>query len=210
MPLSEIEDFLKNREVGRIEEKLRQQKQAVLKKQQDLKRVERKIDHRLQWLLDAQSAPLDTVSLLRLPPCRLVWVEDPLKIGGSADLEAPIRKLEQSTAEAVVFLGKVGLGISAEHLQARQTGQYDGIFLILDQEDLYTGKTALPETLCVRLQFRGSHADASRPYKKLLDYIEEYRMRIAGFSREVTLIDYGITSDPGKFVTEIRIPVTCE
>ena len=211
MPLSEIEDFLKNREVGRIEEKLRQQKHAVLKKQQDLKRVERKIDHRLQWLLDAQSAPLDTVSLLRLPSCRLVWVEDPLKIGGSADLEAPIRKLEQSTAEAVVFLGKVGLGISAEHLQARQTGQYDGIFLILDQEDLYTGKTlALPETLCVRLRFRGSHADASRPYKKLLDYIEEYRMRIAGFSREVTLIDYGITSDPGKFVTEICIPVTCE
>ncbi len=35
-------------------------------------------------------------------------------------------------------------------------------------------------------------------------------MRIAGFSREVTLIDYGITSDPGKFVTEICIPVTCE
>ena len=33
MPLSEIEDFLKNRDIDRIEEKLRQQKQAVLKKQ---------------------------------------------------------------------------------------------------------------------------------------------------------------------------------
>ena len=35
--------------------------------------------------------------------------------------------------------------------------QYDGIFLILDQEDLYTGETLdLPETLCVRLRFGGS------------------------------------------------------
>lgn len=35
-------------------------------------------------------------------------------------------------------------------------------------------------------------------------------MEILGFSREVTLIDYGVTSDPEKFVTEICIPVKCE
>ncbi|MEI3161412.1 MAG: hypothetical protein V8S57_06575 [Oscillospiraceae bacterium] len=29
----------------------------------------------------------------------------------------------------------------------------------------------------------------------------------ADFSREITMIDYGLTSDPEKFVTEIRIPV---
>ena len=44
-------------------------------------------------------------------------MDAPLKIDGSADMEAPIRKLDQSGAEAVVFLGKVGLGISVEHLQ---------------------------------------------------------------------------------------------
>ena len=32
MPLTEIEDFLKNKDIDRIEEKLRQQKQTVLKK----------------------------------------------------------------------------------------------------------------------------------------------------------------------------------
>ena len=36
------------------------------------------------------------------------------------------------------------------------------------------------------------------------------QMEILGFSREVTLIDYGVTSDPEKFVTEICIPVKCE
>lgn len=211
MPLSEIEDFLQNRDVSRIEEKLRQQKQAVLDKQQELRRIERKIDHRLNWLLDAQRTPLDTVCLIQLPPCRIVWVDDPLEIHGSPDMEAPIRKLDQSDSEAVVFLGKVGLGISAAHLQAGETAQYDGIFLILDQEDIYTGKTlTLPETFCVRLRFRGSHAEARAQYRKLLDYIEKHRMQIVGFSREITLIDSGITNDTEKFVTEICIPVLCE
>ena len=35
MPLAEIEDFLKNKDISRIEEKLLQQKHAVLKKQQE-------------------------------------------------------------------------------------------------------------------------------------------------------------------------------
>ena len=211
MPLSEIEDFLKNRDIGRIEEKLMQQKQAVLKKQRELERIERKIDHRLSWLLDAQHAPLDIVSMIRLPAARIVWMDDPLKIDGFLDMEAPIRRLDQSGAEPVVFLGKVGLGISEEHLKRAETARYDGIFLILDQEDIYTAETLdLPETLCARLRFRGSHAEAQGQYKKLLDYIEAHRMQIIGFSREITLIDYGITNDTEKFVTEICLPVKPE
>lgn len=68
----------------------------------------------------------------------------------------------------------------------QQTAQYKGIFLILDREDIYTGETLeLPETLCVRLRFRGSHADALPQYRKLLRYMDEHRMQISGFSREV-------------------------
>jgi DNA-binding transcriptional MerR regulator len=211
MPLLEIEDFLKNKDIDLIEEKLRQQKQTVLKKQQELKRIEQKIDHRLNWLMDAENAPLNAVSLIQLPACRIAWADDSLKINGSADMEAPIRKLDQSDAEAVIFLGKVGLGISVEHLQKAETAQYDGIFLILDQEDIYTGKTLeLPVTPCVRLRFRGSHAEAPAQYQKLLDYINKHKMQIANFSREITLVDYGITNDAEKFVTEICIPVKCE
>ena len=196
MPLAEIEDFLKNKDISRIEEKLLQQKHAVLKKQQELQRIEQKINHRLNWLRDAQSVPLDTVSLIELPSCRIVWV--------------PIRKLDQSDAEAVVFLGKVRLGISAEHLQQSKVNRYDSIFLILDQEDIYTGETiTLPKTLCVRLRFRGSHIEAPAHYEKLLDYITKEQIQIVGFSREITLIDYGITNDSEKFVTEICILVKC-
>ena len=108
--------------------------------------------------LRALDMPLDTVTLERSPASRIVWMDAPLKIVDSQDMEAPIRELDQSQAEAVVFLGKVGLGISSEHLQA-------------------------PEQ-----------------YKKILEYIEKHNMQITGFSREITLIDYGFTNDPEKFV----------
>lgn len=211
MPLTEIEDFLKNRDISNIEEKLMQQKKIVLEKQQELKRIEQKINHRLKGLSEAQNMPLNTVTFVQLPASRIAWVDAPLKIEDSQDMEAPIRKLDQSQAEAVVFLGKVGLGISPEHLQTAEYQKYDGIFLILDDEDIYDGETMpVEESLCVRLCFRGSHAESPGQYKKLLDYIKKHQMQIVGFSREITLIDYGITNDPEKFVTEICIPVKCD
>lgn len=208
MPLQEIGDFLQNREVDRMEEKLRRQKKLVRQKQRELRRIEKKIDHRLSRLLDAQTAPLHTVSLLHVPACRIAWVENPLKIQQFFDMEAPIRKLDAWKQEAVIFLGKVGVGISREHLLSGETDRYDGIFLLLDQEDRYAGATvALPETDCVRLRFSGSHPEAQVQYQKLLGYISEHGLKITGFSREITLIDYGITNDRKKFVTEISIPV---
>ena len=208
MPLSEIENFLENRDIRYMEEKLRQQKEIVIQKERELKRIEKKIEHRLNWISDAQSITLDEVSLIEVPESKIVWVDHPIKIEGYLDMEVPIRQLDQSDIEAVVFLGKVGVGISREHLLAHNIENYDGAFLILDAEDIYSGKTkVLPESLCARIRFRGSHTEAAEQYKILFDYIENNKLEIIGFSREVTLIDYGITRDQEKFVTEICIPV---
>lgn len=208
MPLGEIENFLKNRDVNNMEEKLLQQKEIVIRKQQELKRVEKKIEHRLNWIKDAQSIALNQISLINMPESKIVWVDNLIKIENYLDMEVPIRQLDQSDIEAVVFLGKVGVGISREHLLERKIENYDGAFLILDQEDFYSGEvSSLSETLCVRIRFRGSHTEAARQYKLLFDYIDKNELEITGFSREVTLIDYGITNAQEKFVTEICIPV---
>lgn len=210
LPLSEIADFLGNRDVERIEEKLRQQKEAVIAKQAELKRIERKIDNRLRMINDAKNSEFDNVKLIHKEPCRIVWVRDSLKIRSFLDMEAPIRKLEETQAEALVFLGKVGVGISEENLRKRYFDSYDGIFLILDEEDYFNGETmTLPETLCVSVRFHGSHGEAHEQYRKLINYIAEHKLEISGFSREITMIDYGITNDTEKFVTEISIPVIC-
>lgn len=208
MPLPEIADFLRDRDVGRMEEKLRLQRETVIRKQQELRRIERKIENRLQQLHTAQTCPLDTVELVEAVACRIVWMESSMKIEGYLDMETWIRKLDSSDAEAVVFLGKVGVSLSGEHLRQGRYTPYDGIFLVLDEEDNYNGEVQqLPQALCVRIRFRGSHAQAPEQYEKLTAYIAAHQMEVAGFSREITMIDYGLTNDLQKFVTEISIPV---
>lgn len=43
--------------------------------------------------------------------------------------------------------------------------------------------------------------------EKLMECLEKEKLQAADFSREITMIDYGITNNTDKFVTEICIPV---
>ena len=209
VPLPEIADFLQNRDVDKIEEKLQRQKAAVAEKQRELARIERKIDNRLGQLRDAQTAALDCIQTVDCPACSLFWVDGPLRIADYADMELPTSRLTEAQDEAAVFLGKVGVSVSAEHLCAGQFAPYDGIFLLLDAEDHFVGEVMqLPPSRCVSVRFRGSHPEAPAQYRRLMDFIRAHGLQVAGFSREIVLIDYGITRDTQKFVTEIRIPVT--
>ena len=70
-----------------------------------------------------------------------------------------------------------------------------------------TDCSELEQSQCVRVRFRGRHLQAPEQYARLLAYIDAHALTPAGFSREITMIDYGLTSDPEKFVTEITIPV---
>lgn len=207
-PLEQIADFFRNRDTEKIREILRLQKEEVVRKQRELAIVEKKIDNRLKQLQDAVSSELDTVRISVSPPQRTVWLRRQIKIESYLDLEIPIRQLELSQKNALVFLGKVGVGISKEHLLERKFSEYDMIFLLLDSEDDYDGKThEIPQQTCVTLRFRGSHNEAAAQYEKLLSFIDEHNLKISGNSSEITMIDYGFTNDTSKFVTEIQIPV---
>lgn len=43
--------------------------------------------------------------------------------------------------------------------------------------------------------------------EKLMKCLEKEKLQAVDFSREITMIDYGITNNTDKFVTEICIPV---
>ena len=188
MPLTEIADFLQNRDVETIEEKLRAQKAAVVQKQKELKRIERKLDARLSQLQDVRHAALTAPDY--------------------SALELSTSRLAAAQAEALVFLGKVGFSVSQEHLNEGSFGQYDGEFLVLDEADRFAGDVIdLPASLCACVRFRGHHAESPAQYRRLMQFIREEGYTAAGFSREITVIDYGFTTDTEKFVTEIMIPL---
>ena len=208
IPLSQIGEFLENRDVDIMEEKLVRQKKLIEQKKRELDLISRKIDHRLERLRDAVHSKLDQIQVEEIPESRIVWIRDNVTLQNYLDLEYSIRKLEENQKESLVFLGKVGVGIPEEDLKKREIQNYQLVFLVLDEEDHYDGQTELlPAARCVSIRFCGSHREAAGYYEKLLDYIDARQMQIAGFSREITLIDDGMTSDPEKFVTEIRIPV---
>ena len=207
MPLEQIRDFLSNREIDKMQHMLKNQKEVILKKKRELELIERKIDQQLALIEDAIHSELGTIFIRTIPEKRVAWLKNAVSPRFYFDLETSIRQLEEKE-EAGGWLGKIGVGISLEHLTKHQFEVYDMVFLILDPDEIYTGNSEIwPAATCACLRFCGSHKDAPKQYEKLLSYLTKNRMVPSGFSRETTLIDDGITSDPDRFVTEIQIPV---
>lgn len=211
MPLPQIASFLKNRDIAKMQEMLLQQKEEVVHRQNELRNIEKKIDNRLRQLQTAILSEKETIQIKKVGPRRLAWLRNNLSIHTyqEPDFETSIRKLEQGQRDAVVFLGKVGVGISVELLATGKYDRYDMVFLVLDSEDQYEGLTEeLPEEECVTVCFCGSHKDAPSYYHRLIDFIAGHDLQIVGFSKEITMIDFGITTDVSQFVTEIQIPIS--
>lgn len=207
-PLNRIAAFLNNKNLDNIQHLLEDQKKEISRMRHDLEIIEKKIDNRLEQLSDAISSELDSIHICHIPKRRIAWIRHKLSIETYLDLEVSIRQLEKHQNEAIVFLGKVGVGISAKKLQAGHYTEYDRVFLILDSEDTYNGETTeLCENTSVVIRYRGSHKEAAEQYKKLAEYISANNLQITGFSSEITMIDYGYTNDTQKFVTEIQIPI---
>lgn len=152
--------------------------------------------------------PLVEIALIHSPALRLFWIDTALTAPDYSALELSTSRLAAAQAEALVFLGKVGFSVSQEHLNEGSFGQYDGEFLVLDEADRFTGDVIdLPASLCACVRFRGHHAESPAQYRRLMQFIREESYTAAGFSREITVIDYGFTPDTEKFVTEIMIPL---
>lgn len=208
MPLEQIREFLQNREVEKIQEMLQQQKEVVVQKQRALEIVQRKIENRLRQIQDALASELDVIRQVDMPARRIAWLHDTLTPKTYLDLEPSIRQLEQPAQESVVFLGKVGVGISRARLEEGRTQNMTGCFFSWTRKMSIRGKRKrFPPERCLTVRFRGSHREAEGYYRRLMEYIRRERLEILGPSKEITMIDDGMTSDTEKFVTEIQIPV---
>ena len=159
-------------------------------------------------LIQFIAEPLGEITLIHSPALRLFWIDTALTAPDYSALELSTSRLAAAQAEALVFLGKVGFSVSQEHLNKGSFGQYDGEFLVLDEADRFAGDVIdLPASLCACVRFRGHHAESPAQYRRLMQFIREEGYTAAGFSREITVIDYGFTTDTEKFVTEIMIPL---
>ena len=123
-------------------------------------------------------------------------------------LQLAIRELAGEDNRALVFLGKIGVGLSADSLRRRTARPCDFLFLVLEENEEHSGKVLrVPESRGLSLRFIGGHDKAGENYKRLFDYMDERGLSPDGPALEITMIDQGFTSNASEFITEIQVPL---
>ncbi|WP_342560994.1 MerR family transcriptional regulator [Paenibacillus sp. FSL R7-0345] len=210
IPLKEIRQFVHNRNLDDILSLLKEQRSRTEQKIREYEQIQKKIVQRIHQIEDAaRTEELFTIRLTELPERTMIKLKQ--SIHRSDNLEMWIRHLENSSpSKSGVFLGQVGLILSAASLAEHHFDEYDAIFLFVEHDKHSSSKLdliTLPAQTCLTIRFVGTHADAALHYEKLLRHAEETGYAIKEDALEITYIDYGLTQDASKFVTEIQLPV---
>lgn len=208
IPLKEIRRFLDGRDIGHILALLKEQQRRTEQKILEFQQIQQKINDRIGQIEAAANVEeLYQIRELELPARRIVMLKQ--KIHRNDNLEIPIRTLEnRSRMKSSIFLGQVGLMISVNSLLQRKWDEYDALFMFVEPDPSVDGEIMLlPQRHYLTVRFAGTHAEAAPLYRKLLDYAEENGHTLGEDALEITYIDYGLTQDSSRFVTEIQLPV---
>ncbi len=206
MPLSKISEFFSNREVDTLVSILKQQKEEIAAQKYELELMERKIQNRLCQIENAIHTEYNTIEEKWIPQRKIAVVKKDIKV--DADIELPIVELGRANKlNTSIFLGKVALSITKENLLDQRFDEFSYVIVIVEEEDCAKEcSQSIPEGDYLSLQFQGTHRDSKEYYFKMLDYLKTKEYHICGNAIEITMIDYGMTNDSSKFVTEIQIP----
>ncbi|MDS0524336.1 MerR family transcriptional regulator [Clostridium sp. SHJSY1] len=208
MSLNTIEFHLKERSIDNITDLLNNQKEITKKKIKELQDINKKIENRLNQINYArQYNKLDLIEEKEFDERTIVLLKK--KIKSDKDLELSIRNLEnKSNKKASIFNGKVGVAIEKQKLEDGLLHEYDYVFLFTEGEK-YNKKIikVLPRGIYITIRFNGTHENSQIYYHKILKYIEEKGYKIKDDSIEITLIDFGLTTEKSEFITEIQLLV---
>lgn len=208
IPLKEIRQFLDDRDIDHILTLLKEQQRRTEEKIREFKQIQQKINKRVQQIEDAAKVEdLFQIREIQLPARMIIMLKQ--KIHMNDNLEMPIRILEnQSQMKSNIFLGQVGLTISVNSLQQSEFDEYNSLFMFIEPDKpLKNDVKSLPQQKYLTIRYVGTHADSSLYYQKLLSYAKEKGYALADDALEITYIDYGLTQDTSRFVTEIQLPV---
>ena len=206
LPIDAIKQFFDARDINKLEAMLREQKLQVQKQITALENIDRRIDARINQVEDAVNSILDKIEVVDLPAIPVVYLDEDYR--PNDDIELPIVTLRKRFGlDKNIFLGKIALAVSKENLLREQFDSYNGLLLILEPGDSGDATGTLSAGKYIRLRFHGTHDTAVIQYQKLLQYCQKHNFEINGPAIETALIDYGITDDFDKYVTEIKFPI---
>lgn len=206
LPVESIKHFFEARDIDKLEEMLKEQKVQVQQQILTLKNIERRIDTRISQVENAVNSVIDKIEIVDVPEMAVIYLDEDYR--PNDDIEFPIATLRQKFGvDKNIFLGKIALTINQANLLARRFDSYNGLLLIMEPGDEGDATTTLKAGKYIRLRFRGTHDTAARQYPLMINYCQKHNFKITGPAIETALIDYGISDDVEKYITEIRIPI---
>ena len=207
IPVQTIKEVLEKRDPYEMLEVFKTRKDEVADQISSLMVIEKKAENRINYLEDALSSKLGVIEHKHFRDRRAAVRH--MAYTADDDIELPVQSLSgRDPKQFTVFIGKAALMIGKSDLLAGNYRIYSTVCIILDDEDEYDGDIEiLPESDALTLRFNGTHSDSPQYYEMLLKYIDMNCLEITGSSVEVSLVDYCLTDDESKNVTEIQIPV---
>lgn len=206
LSIEAIKNFFDAKDISTLESLLKEQQLKIDQQIQILQSVNKRIDTRLMQVKSAKKAILNKVELVNLPEIPVIYLQQDYQL--SEDIELPLTTMRrQYGLDQSIFLGKISLSMSREKLLTNEFDQYNGMLLSLEAGDRDEATSVLPQGSYLRIRFHGTHENATESYRQLIQFCEDHLLTIIGDAIETALIDYGITNDDNKYVTEIKVPV---
>lgn len=206
VPIPKIKLFLDHKDSQQMVEILKEQQAVIEEQKRKLELIQRKIETRLSGIYNASNTTYGQLEEYTFPDRPIAMLKKDIPV--TDDLEYSIRELDKKEQlGSIVFLGKVGVSIAESNLKQRKFDSFSSIFVLLENEDNHEKTTdKLPAGTYLTIRFQGTHKNSVPYYHQMLDYMKQHHYEPLGDSIEITLMDYGMTTDPSKFATEIQIP----
>mgnify|MGYP002145733107 CR=1 FL=1 len=166
MPIVQIISFFENKDVDKMIQILDEQKKTVISMKKELELIEKKIENRLNQLIDANNTEYNKINIKHIKKREIIVIRKDISI--FEDLEHPIRDLEKiSSLKAPIFLGKIGVSISADKIKKDIYEEFSSIFIILEEEDFYKGKVETLEESLYAFTVKPTEIKIPKRYKPI-------------------------------------------
>lgn len=210
MPLEEIENYFKNRNLSSIKDVLKNQQERLEEEIKILKERSTAIDNKVNALeFYTDSKNLNVPILKEIDERYMVYIN--FKKGGTIELEYGIKALSNLVMDDLsLFKGSITCIIDKSNLHKKNYDYWKAVALVFNKDFVCNNKSKL-KTITkdnfATIVFRGGINSGEKYYKKLLDYIYIKNLKINGDGLIMTISDISYSSYEDDYIYEIQIPV---
>lgn len=209
VPLNEIVEHLKNRNIKEYKHLLETQLEITEKELSQLELIKIRLKNRLKYLSYMDKLPeLDKINIQEFQERKYLKLEINLK--NQYEFEKAILDFEKlGSMPPSLIIGDQGFIVDMNKWKSRTHEEFTGMYMIADDpySDHHILLDTLPSGKWVTVYLKGDHKKASSYYSKIIEFAKENKLTLADYALERILMNQFITDDSSYHITEIQIPI---